>query len=335
MKEYPKEELIRMYDKLKEARIFSEQMEKAVYAGLIRSSFHTPVGQEATGVGIVTAAKDTDWLGYTHRGQVILYDRYGMQPLITELFALRDGAGKGSTYDFHLGDYDPDGHRVLSMPGSLGSGVPQQTGFAFARKYMGYEGEVVIEPLGDGATCEGYVYEGWNMAALYKVPIVFVIENNEWGQSIPYDAMSADTNYSAKAAACGLECTVVKDGTDILEIREALDNAIEKARKCQPQVVEIHNLRWGPHWFGQPDMYRQDKKKVDEAMKDADCVKKYETYLLEKGVIDQNYIDAKTAELEAAISKCYEVAAKSEKPKFEDLYRKENIYASPETGGDL
>lgn len=335
MKAYPKEELLSMYDKLKTARIFAETMEKAVFSGLIRSSFHTPLGQEATGVGIVTAARDTDWLGYTHRGQIILYERYGLQSLITELFGFKDGAGKGSTYDFHLGDYCEDGYRILSMPGTLGSGVPQNVGFAFARKYLGKD-EVVIEPCGDGACAEGYVYEAWNMAALYKVPIVFVIENNGWGLSVPAERQAANTEYAKRAGACGLEYQVVEDGTDILQIREALDIAVEKARKNIPNVVQINNLRWGPHFIGMGSDYRHDLDRVAEARAGSgDCVKKFENYLIEKGLIDQEYVDKKSEEIKALVSECYEVAAKSERPTFDDLYRKDIIYATPETGGDL
>lgn len=335
MRNYSNAELIEMYDKLKTARIFAVMMEKAVFGGLIRSSFHTPLGQEATGVGIVTAAKKTDWLGYTHRGQIALYERYGLQPLITELFGFRDGIGKGTTFDFHCADYSEDGVRVISMPGTLGSAPPQHVGFAWARKFLG-KNDVVIAPHGDGGCSEGAVYEAWNMAAIYKVPIVFVIENNGWGITVPLERQSANPNISEKAGACGLPYQIVEDGTDVLAVREALEAAIEKARNNEPNVVEIKTLRWGPHFVGQPNDYRNDLDKVAEAQKGkGDCVKRLEVYLMEKGLIDQAYIDKKEQEITAMMEKCYEVAAKSGKPTFDDIYSMDNIYATPETGGDL
>jgi len=335
LRNYSDAELIEMYDKLKTARIYSHMMEKAVYGGLIRSSFHTPLGQEATGVGIVTAAKKSDWLGYTHRGQIILYERFGLQPLITELFGFRGGIHKGTTFDFHCNDFSEDGVRILGMPGTLGSAIPQHVGFAWAQKYRG-KNDVVIAPHGEGGCSEGAVYEAWNLAALYKAPIVFVIENNGWGLSVPLERQSANPNIAEKAGACGLPYQIVQDGTDILAVREALDIAIEKARNYEPNVVEIKNLRWGPHFIGQPNDYRNDLDRLSEAQEGkGDCVKRFETYLKEKGLIDQAYIERKEQEIKAMLEKCYEVAAKSEKPTFEEIYNMDNIYATPETGGDL
>jgi pyruvate dehydrogenase E1 component alpha subunit len=335
---YSNEELLTMYDKLKTARVFAKKMEQSVYDGLCRSSYHTPLGQEATSVAITTAVKDTDWLGYTHRGQLILIDRYGLQPVISEVFGFVDGAGKGSTFDYHLGDYTEDGPRVISMPGTLGSAIPQHVGFAFAKKLQGKD-EVVVAVHGDGGCSEGTVYEAWNLAALYKPPIVFVIENNGWGMTVPLERQSANPNISEKAGACGLPYTIVEDGTDILAVRKALDEAVAKARNNEPQVVEVKNLRWGPHFVGYFDDYRDDKEEVQAAMKSkgpkGDCVARYEEYLLDLGLIDQAYIDKKTEEASKEVEECYANAAKSTLPKYEDIYSKENIYATPETGGDL
>lgn len=335
MKNYSNDQLIEMYDKLKTARVYCIMMEKAVNSGLIRSAFHSPIGQEATGVGIVTAAKKSDWLGYTHRGQIILCERFGMQPLITELFGFRGGIGKGTTFDFHCNDFREDGVRVLGMPGTLGSAIPQHVGFAWAQKFLGKK-DVVVALHGDSGCSEGTVYEGWNLAALYKVPIVFVIENNGWGISVPLSRQSANPNIAEKAGACGLPYVIIEDGTDILAVREALEIAIEKARNNEPNVVEIKNLRWGPHYMGQPNNYRHDLDLVAEAQKGkGDCVKRYEAYLLSKGLIDQAYIDKKEQEVKEKLEKCYEIAAKSEKPSFEEVYNMDNIYATPETGGEL
>jgi len=335
-KSYSNEELLSMYDKLKTDRLFCLKMEQAVIDGFCRSSFHTPLGQEATSVGIVTAIKDTDWLGYTHRGQLLLIERYGLQPVITEMFGLRDGAGRGSTFDFHLGDYTEEGPRVVSMPGSLGSPIPQHTGFAWARKLQGKKGEVVIAVSGDGGCSEGTVYEGWNLAALYKPPIVYVIENNGWGMTVPLQRQSANPNIAEKAGACGLPYQIVEDGTDILAVRRAMDIAVEKARRCEPNVVEIKNLRWGPHFVGCPNEYRDDGKLIEEAKSGkGDCVKRFEEYLMAQGVIDQAYIDKKNKEIDDKVEACFAEAKKSTPPTFDDIYCKENIYATPETGGDL
>ena len=115
---YSKEQLLEMYYHLKNGRIFTLKMHEAVYKGLIRSSFHTPYGQEAIGVGIVSAMRKTDWLAFTHRLQTALIMRYDMTQFITELFGLRDGLKHGSAFDYHIGDYADDGVHVLDADGN-------------------------------------------------------------------------------------------------------------------------------------------------------------------------------------------------------------------------
>ena len=330
---YDKDTLLHMYRHLKNGRIFTEKMHEAVYKGMIRSSFHTPHGQEAIGVGIVSAMRKTDWLGYTHRLQTGLIMRYDVQAFIAELYGLRDGLKHGSAFDYHLADLSEDGDHILFILGTLGGTYPMNTGFAYARKQQGKD-EVCVIVQGDGACSEGTIYEGWNLAALYKVPAVYVIENNEWAMTVPLDRQSTVPNISDKAAACGLPVQVI-DGNNILEVRAAMDKAIEQARRGEPNVVEMKTLRWDAHFVGQGNDYRHDKEKIADYQENNDCVKRFEQYLIEKGHIDQSYIDALAKELSDKIDEAMEQAAQSEKPHFDDIYRKEYIYANPTTGGDM
>jgi TPP-dependent pyruvate/acetoin dehydrogenase alpha subunit len=332
--DYSKEELLDMYRHLKRARLFTLKMHEAVTKGLIRMSFHSPHGQENMAVGIVSALRKTDWFGYTHRSQSGLIMRYGTYKLIAELFGRKDGIKQGAAFDFHLMDVAEDGLRIAPYPAVLGGSAPMNTGLAFARKMMGKD-EVVVEVCGDGACSEGAVYEAWNLAALYKVPIVFVIENNQWAFTVPLRRQSFVSDLSQKAAACGLPATIVTNGYDLLEVRHAMELAIEKARSFQPNVVEIKTLLWGAHFYGFNTGYRDDQDQIQDAMANKDCVKVYEKYLLEHGVIDQGYIDEFTITTNKTLDDKIERAGKCEKPQFDDIYRKEFIYANPETGGDL
>lgn len=330
---YSKEQLLEMYRHLKNGRIFTLKMHEAVYKGLIRSSFHTPYGQEALGVGVVSAMRKTDWLAFTHRLQTALIMRYDLTEFITELFGLRGGLKHGSAFDYHIADYSEDGLRILSILGTLGGSIPFNSGFAWARRLQGSD-DVAVIVHGDGGCSEGAAYEGWNLAALYKTPTVFVIENNRWAMTVPLERESANPVIAEKAAACGLSYQVI-DGNDILAVRSAMDDAIEKARRGEPNVVEMNTLRWEAHFVGQGNDYRTDKEAIQKGMEEDDCVKRYEAYLMEHGYINQEYIDRLSTELEATIDAAIEKAAKSEKPHFDDIYRKEYIYANPETGGDL
>lgn len=330
---YPTSDLLNMYHHLKRGRIFTLKMHECVNKGLIRSSFHTPYGQEAIGVGIISAMRDTDWFSGTHRLQTAFIMRWDLVGFIGELFGLDTGSGGGLIFDFHGSDYSKNGMHIGIGLGTLGGVVPQQTGFAWALKNQGKD-EVMVVCHGDGGCSEGAVYEGWNIAALQKVPAVYVIENNAWAMTVPLKRESANPNISEKAAACGLPYQIV-DGNDILAVRSAMDVAIQKARNFEPNVVEVKTKRWEAHFFGQPNDYRDDIDEIHEAMQNDDCVKRFEEYLLDKGIIDRAFINQTTAEIEAEIDSAIEKAARGQKPSFESAFNKRFIYATPETGGDL
>ena len=330
---YSKKELLEMYYNLKRGRIFTEKMHEAVYQGMIRSSFHSPYGQEAIGVGIVSSMRKTDWLSYTHRLQTALIMRYDISEFISELYGFYSGPRHGSAFDYHLADYRKDGRHILGIPGTLGGAVPLNTGYAYALKMMKRD-EVCVIVHGDGGCSEGAVYEAWNIAALHKVPAVYVIENNEWAMTVPLKRQSANPNISDKAAACGLPVKIV-DGNDILAIRMAMDEAIENARHFEPSVIEMKCLRWDAHFIGQGNDYRDDISKVDESKNNDDCVKSFETYLIKNKYIDHTYIDEMSTEISENIDQIMLKVANGDKAKYEDIYKKENIYADPLTGGDL
>lgn len=330
---YSKNDLLAMYHNLKRGRIFTLKMHECVNKGLIRSSFHTPYGQEAIGVGIISALRDTDWFSGTHRLQTAFIMRWDLVGFIGELFGLDTGTEGGLIFDFHGSDFSDGGMRFPCGLGTLGGVVPQQTGLAWSLKNQKKD-EIVVVCHGDGGCSEGAVYEGWNLAALYKVPAVYVIENNGWAMTVPLERESANPNISEKAAACGLPYQIV-DGNDILAVRKAMDVAVEKARNFEPNVVELKTKRWEAHFYGQTNDYRTDMDEIRDAMENDDCVKRFETYLMEHGLIDQDYIDKKTTELTEEIDAAIAKAASGNKPTFESAFRKDYVYATPETGGDL
>lgn len=330
---YSVSDLLSMYHHLKRARIFTLKMHECVERGLIRSSFHTPYGQEAVGVGMVSALRDTDWFTPTHRLQTAAIMRMDLSEFIGELFGLTTGKECGVDFDFHMSDYSEGGGHMTFSIGTLGGAVPMQTGFAWALQRQGRD-EVVVVSQGDGGCSEGAVYEAWNLAALYKMPIVYVIENNGWAMTVPLAHQTANPNISEKAGACGLPYQIV-DGNDILAVRRAMDTAVATARKGQPNVVEMKTLRWEAHFYGQANDYRSDMDLIKDSMENHDCVKNYEAYLLEKGIIDQAYIDKETAQISAEVDEAIEKAAAGDKPSFDDVFKKEYLYATPETGDDL
>ncbi len=329
---YSNEELLKMYRYLAQARIFTLKMHESVNAGYIRSSFHTPYRQEAVSVGTVCSAGENDWIVPTHRGQIICTMRMDMYRFIAEVFGKADGVCSGISFDFHASDYR-EGVRIPSPMAVLGGLVATYAGFAWSLKRHGSK-EVAIAFTGDGQSSEGAVFEGWNLAALYKVPFVHVIENNGWAMTVPLHRQTANPNIAEKAKACGLPIQIV-DGNDVLKVREAMDKAIEMARNNQPNVVEFKTLRWESHFYGQGDDYRDDRELLAESKAKHDCLANYEKYLLENNVCTQEYMDKVKAELDAEISDMVRRAAEAPIAPAEEIFKKENIYATPETGGDL
>lgn len=329
--EYSQNDLRAMYYNLVRGRIFNEKMHKAVNAGKLRTSYHSTYGQEATGVAVVSAMRNTDWLVPNHRFQTAAIMRLDMYKFIAELFAKADGIQKGSAYDFHCNDYGEG--RYCYFDGLLGTTVPTYTGFAWSLKQQKKD-EIVVIVLGDGACSEGNVYEGWNLAALKKVPAVYVIENNQWAMTVPLKHESANPNISEKAVPIGLSAQIV-DGYDILAVRNAMDIAIEKARNFEPNVVEVKTRRWEAHFVGQGNDYRDDLDIVERDKQINDPIMRYEKYLFEYNVIDAAYADELKKEISDELDILIEKAVNAPIAKLEEIYNKNNVFANPLTGGDL
>ncbi len=327
---YSKEELLKMHEHMVEARIFAQKIEEYTFAGDIRTVFHTPLGQEAIGVGMMSAMADKDWFVPTHRSQAATMMRFPKYPYIAEFFCRRDGVQKGTTFDYHLSDHDC---RIPLPVALLGADFPIYTGFAWALKHQGIDEAVVIE-CGDGAASEGAVYEAWNLAALFKVPAVYLVIENGWAYSVPFERQSANPNISEKAVPIGLPNQVV-DGNDILAVREAFEKALKMAHDNIPNVIECKTLRWGPHSIGTRVYPRWDEELVEESKVNNCPIKRLEKYMLENNVVDEKYIEDKWKSLEENLVELMEKAKEAPFATFEEIFNKENIYANPESGGDL
>lgn len=330
--EYSKEELLKMYKDLVRGRIFTEKMHQAVNDGLIRLSYHSAYGEEATSVGVVSALRSTDWIVQSHRVQPASIMRLDLYKFICELFGKRDGQNMGTGYDFHLCDMKGSGHLGVPMA-TLGSVVPMYVGFAWALKYQKKD-QVAVVFQGDGALSEGVCYESFNIASLYHVPMILVINNNGWAMTTPLSRQSVNPDISDRAKPFHIPTQIV-DGSNLLEIREAMDKAVALARDNQFNVVEVKNLRWGAHFVGQKDDYRDDLDVIEDAKAHKDCVKLYEDELLRRGLIDQAFADSLRAQCSAEIDEAVRRAAQAPYPTFEEVYPKNHIYAMPETGGEL
>ena len=209
---------------------------------------------------------------------------------------------------------------MLAPLGALGGMVPLYTGFAWSLKQQKKD-DVVVIVHGDGGCSEGTVYEGWNIAALYKVPAVYVIENNDWAMTVPIERQCVNSDISRRAEPMGLPTQVI-DGNDILAVRKAMEAGLEMARNFQPNVIEMKTLRWDAHFVGQGNDYRTDTDKIAYYKRHNDPVTRYEEYLLDNKVIEQSDVDSIKAELEKKLDAMVEKAKNSPIPEKAEILRK-------------
>ncbi|MFZ5974242.1 MAG: thiamine pyrophosphate-dependent dehydrogenase E1 component subunit alpha [Bacillota bacterium] len=324
---YSKEQLVKMYEQMVLGRKYEEKVLELVNKGVLQGFFHLSIGQEAAQVGAVAAMGPDDYLVPTHRFHPGLANRMDIRELTAELLGKITGSCKGKAFTFHISSTKD---RILAVNGMLGAGIPNAVGYAWALK-QDKTGSVVLCVIGDGATSEGDVYEGMNLAALFKCPIVFFIENNGWGISTPVSKASCLENLSDKSKAYGMPGMTV-DGDDVIAVREAVEKAIELARTGQPCIVEAKTCRWRGHFEGDPALYR-DPAEVERAMKN-DPIIRLENSLISGGYASKADLNGIEAEVDKLIDETFDYALKSPLPTPEETLDYDQVYAS-NLGGDL
>lgn len=333
---YSKDELLKMYYNLAKSRTFILAMHDCVHAGLIRGSYHTQYGQEATGVGIATAMGKDDWVIPTHRGQSLVLTKFDLYEVACEMLSKRDGMAKGTAFDVFITDLEKE--HTLPLSGTLSGSIAHGAGAALAMKLQKIDG-AFIAIQGDGGWSEGICYETANIASLLELPIVFVAEVNGWAMTVPQKREATNRHVAERVAPWGIEPHIIdiEDGCDVVKIRQTMEEALEKARKGKPQIVEINNTRWEAHFLGQGNDYYTDEDiaEVEYAKKHRDCVKIMEQYLLENNVCDESYINKLKSDIQAEVDDAVSRAKECPMVSSEEIYTKEMIYASPETGGEI
>lgn len=326
---YSKSELRRMYELLVQGRKYEEKVLQWVNQGKVQGFFHLALGQEAAQIGMVCALGPDDYILPTHRFHPGLTVREDLKALTAELLGKSSGTCRGKAFTFH---YSNKANKILpvSADGMLGVGAPTSVGYAWALKADNKEG-VVVTVAGDGTCGEGNVHEAMNIAGILKVPIIFYIENNGWAISNPLSNNNAVSQLSLRAA--GYDMPAINcDGNDIISVRNAMEEALDMARKNQPVVVEAVTHRWRGHFEGDPQVYR-DPSDIKEAQKH-DCVKNFEKVILDQNVATKNELDEIAADVQKRIDEAFEYAEKCKLPTLEETLDFDQVYAS-NLGGAL
>ena len=236
-------ELAELYRALLLPRLIEEKMLVLVRQGRL-SKWFSGMGQEAVSVGIVSALEPDDWVLPMHRNLGVFTGRgFDLDRLLRQLLGREGGYSHGRERSFHFGSLE---HRVVGMISHLGAMLPVADGLALAGRLRGRD-TVAVAICGDGATSEGDVHEAMNLAAVWKLPVVFVIENNQWALSTPTNEQYACEDLAQRAPGYGMPGEVV-DGNDVLAVRAAVSAAAERARRGQgPSLLECKTFRMRGH----------------------------------------------------------------------------------------
>ena len=312
---YDLELLKDMYQKMLLIRRFEEKAGQLYGMGKIGGFCHLYIGQEAVVVGIQSAQIEGDSIvtSYRDHGHMIACD---MDPkgVMAELTGREDGYSKGKGGSMHMFSREKGffgGHGIVAAQ------VPIGAGLAFAHKYNGNK-NVSITYFGDGAANQGQVYESYNIASLWKLPVIFVIENNKYGMGTSVNRSSAGDNLSDRGKAYGIKSEIV-DGMDIIAVRDAAIRAIEYCRSGKgPYILEMKTYRYRGHSMSDPAKYRT-RDEVEKIRKTSDPIENIKILLNKMGVEDKALKDI-DVKIKSKIADAAKFAQDSSEPSESELY---------------
>jgi len=314
-----KEKKLWMYRKMHEIRNFELEVDRLFKANLIWGTCHLSVGQEASAVGAIAALDEKDMITSTHRGHGHCIAKGGKLPqMFAELLGKETGYCRGRGGSMHIADLEMGN---LGANGIVAGGIPIATGAALASK-LKKDGKVTLCFFGDGATSQGAFHEAVNLAAVMKLPVVYVCENNLYGMSVPFKKASAAKDVADRAKAYNIPGIIV-DGNDVEAVYNVVKEAVERARKGEgPSLIEAKTYRWLGHSKSDPRVYRT--REEEEEWKQKCPIKRYRQQLISEG-IEEEVLNKIEKEVEDEIKKALEYAQNSPEPKVEEIM--EGVYA--------
>ncbi len=308
--------LLRYYRDMLMIRRFEERAGQMYGMGLIGGFCHLYIGQEAVVVGVQAALEEGDTVvtSYRDHGQMLAA---GMDPngVLAELTGRRGGYSKGKGGSMHMFSREKN---FFGGHGIVGAQVPIGTGLAFAHGYRA-NSRVSITFFGDGAANQGQVYESFNMASLWRLPVVYVIENNKYGMGTSVERASATIDLYTRGGAHGIPGKPV-DGMDVLAVRAAADEAVAHARAGKgPYILEMKTYRYRGHSMSDPAKYRA-KEELDRMRQERDPIDRVGKLLIEGGVVDEAGLKKIDKEVRDIVLAAAEFAQNSAEPDQSELH---------------
>jgi TPP-dependent pyruvate/acetoin dehydrogenase alpha subunit len=310
-----KEGLLKAYRTMRTIREFEERLHADFAKGDIPGFVHLYAGEEAAGTGIMMHLEDKDRIASTHRGHGHCIAK-GVDPkeMMAEIYGKAAGSCRGKGGSMHIADLSKG---MMGANGILGAGAPLVCGAALAAKYRG-DGAVAISFVGDGASNQGTFLESLNLAAVWNLPAIFVVENNGYAESTSRDYAVAVDSYVDRAAGFGLPGVTV-DGLDFFAVYEAAGEIIKRAREGGgPALLECKMIRMYGHFEGDQQTYR-GKGELDDIRANKDCIKIFSSRVTESGVIGRAELDAIDRQIVVEIEQAVAFAKSAPLPTAADL----------------
>ncbi|MDR1586244.1 MAG: thiamine pyrophosphate-dependent dehydrogenase E1 component subunit alpha [Treponema sp.] len=308
-KTYSKELLLDIYLVMKQIRLFEETSFQFFQENKLRGSVHLCIGQEAICASIISLLNDGDYITSTHRGHGhgIAKSR-DLKSAFSELMGKETGFCHGRGGSMHICDLAKGNMGANAI---VGGGLPIAAGGALAQK-MRKTGHVTVAFFGDGASNQGTFHESLNLASVWKLPLVFVCENNGFAISVPVSQSTSVKDIADRAAGYAMPGIVV-DGNDVIAVLDVFSRCLERARNGEgPSLIEAKTYRWKGHWTGDPEVYRTREEVA--AWMEKCPIKRFRAYLLEKGVAAEKELAAIDARAQKEVAEAAQFALASPEP---------------------
>ncbi len=314
-----KEKHKELYLKMMQTRRFEETAARLFVEGKVHGTAHFCIGEEATGVGVCSALEVEDYILQTHRGHNQgIGKNMDINRMMAEFRGKETGYCKGKGGCMHIADFSVGS---LGANGVVGGGIPIATGAALKQKYN-KEKNITVCFFGDGASNEGAFHESLNLAAAWKLPVLFVCTNNQYGMSTSTKISMAINDISIRAAGYGMK-GINLDGNDVVNIYNETVKAKKYILENGPMLMVLETYRWMGHSKSDAQLYRT-KEEVNE-WKEKCPIKRHREFLLAEGILTEAEIDALDKQAEEDIKRAVDFAENSPEPKIEDIF--DDVYA--------
>lgn len=321
-----REKLLWMYEHLTLIREFEERLKWLVETGVPVGAVHYYTGQEACAVGVCAALQPSDWIASTHRGHGhCIAKGVEVHRMMAELYGKSTGSNRGKGGSMHITDVRVG---MLGVNPIVGMGATHAVGAALSAKVRKTQ-QVAVSFFGEGAAGIGAVHEAMNLAAIWKLPVIFVCENNGYAQSTPVEYALSVPHIADRAAAYNMPGVTV-DGQDVLAVWEAAVAAVDRARAGQgPSLIECMTYRYYGHHQGD-DTHRYRTREEEEAARGRDCIRRFREQMIGQGALRPEELDAIEARNRKKIDEAVAFAEASPLPKPAELFTE--VYVSEPEG---